>query len=145
MNNLYGYFYPDGYTTKLYSYEESAEKMEKLNEDLEAFGTDFGYPETFRTLRNGLETLRETLFRLPVLSALNLSAFYIWLLLLWSFYCLRGRGQSRRDRLLITWPLLIVLLICMAGPAYGWYFRYMYSIVICLPAVILLGWSEKET
>lgn len=142
MNNLYGYFYPGGYTTKIYSYEESAERMEKLNNDLDGFGTDFGYPQRFQSLRNGLELLREMIFQLPVLSALNLSAFYIWVLILWLFYCLKGK---RKQDLLTTWPLLIVLLICMAGPAYGWYFRYMYSITICLPAVILPGWSDSLT
>lgn len=140
MNNLYGYFYPGGYTTKVYDYETSAERMEKLNTELEQFGTDFSYPERFHNLRNSLESLREMIFQLPVLSALNLSAFYIWGLILWVFYCLKGK---QKYDLLTTWPLLIVLLICMAGPAYGWYFRYMYSITICLPAVILSGWHPS--
>lgn len=137
MNNLYGYFYPGGYTTKVYSYENSAERMKKLNDDLAEFGTDFGYPEKLRSLQDDLELFREMLFQLPVLSALNLSAFYIWILLLWTFYCVR---RNWKKVLLTTWPLLIVLLICMAGPTYGWYFRYMYSIAICLPAAILPGW-----
>ena len=140
MNNLYGYFYPDGYTTKLYSYENSAEHMEDMNVTLEPFGTDFAYPEKWNSVRNRAETFREQIFQLPVLSALNLSAFYIWILILWFFYAF---GHRQKHALLLVWPLLIILLICMAGPAYGWYFRYMYSIAVCLPVVIALGWAER--
>lgn len=140
MNNLYGYFYPDGYTTKLYAYEKSAEQMEEMNDTLEAFGTDFSYPEKWKSLRNGLENLREQIFQLPVLSALNLSAFYVWVLILWFFYTLEHR---QKHALLLVWPMMVILLICMAGPTYGWYFRYMYSIAVCLPVLIALGWAER--
>ena len=36
-------------------------------------------------------------------------------------------------------PLLVALLVCIAGPAYGWYFRYLFAISLCLPCVILTG------
>lgn len=114
--------------------------MEDMNVTLEPFGTDFAYPEKWNSVRNRAETFREQIFQLPVLSALNLSAFYIWILILWFFYAF---GHRQKHALLLVWPLLIILLICMAGPAYGWYFRYMYSIAVCLPVVIALGWAER--
>ena len=63
-------------------------------------------------------------------------AFYVWGLLLWAFYCLARR---KRDSLSVTTPLLVALLVCIAGPAYGWYFRYLFAISLCLPCVILTG------
>ena len=139
LNNLYGYFYPDGYSTMLYSYDHSAEKMDEINKILERFHTDYHYPAAFHKIRTQAEDLREKIFYLPVLSAFNLTAFYIWTLIIWIFYCIRC---SYRHALQILFPLLILVLVFIAGPAYGWYFRYVYSIAFCLPAVILLGWSR---
>ena len=139
MNNLYGYFYPGGFTTKLYSYGRSAEHLEKLTENLADYGVSFHYPAAFDSARQNLETFRESIFQLPGLIYFNYTATYIWLLILWFFYCVRRK--NRKGLLLLT-PLIIVLLVCIAGPTYGWYFRYAYSIAFCLPAVILTTWSE---
>ncbi len=137
MNNLYGYFYPDGYTAEYYDYTSSAERMTAINESLaETTGTELYYPESLAALRESYETFRETLFSLPVLSYFLMPAFYTWCLILWGFYCIRRR---EKEALLTAVPLFIFLLICMAGPAYGWYFRYLYSLVFCLPGTILIG------
>ena len=141
FNNVYGYFYPAGYATELFSYEKSSQHMKKINEILEEFGTDFHYPKILDSARSAMEDMRERIFQLPVLSALNMSACYIWTLILMFFYCLKG---NRKDVLLIMCPLLVVLLVCIAGPIYGWYFRYMYSIAVCLPGVVALVWSNKR-
>ena len=127
MNNLYGYFYPGGFTTKLYSYDNSAEHLNELNENLADYGTSFHYPAAFDSVRQKLETIRESIFQLP------------GLVYLWFFYCIRRKNHKG---LLLLTPLMIVLLVCIAGPTYGWYFRYAYSIAFCLPAVILTSWSE---
>ena len=147
MNNLYGYFYPGGFTTKLYSYDNSEEHLEELNENLADCGVSFHYPAAFASIRQELETLRESIFQLPGLIFFNYTATYIWILFLWFFYCIRRKNHKG---LLLLTPLIIVLLVCIAGPTYGWYFRYAYSIAFCLPAVILTSWSEyrydaKET
>ena len=136
MNNIYGYFYPDGYLNSVNSYAESEEHMEKLNESLETYGADFHYPSFLQSTRNTYETFRDALFSLPALSLLRMPAFYVWGLLLWAFYCLARR---KRDSLSVTTPLLVALLVCIAGPAYGWYFRYLFAISLCLPCVILTG------
>ena len=136
MNNIYGYFYPDGYLNSVNSYAESEEHMEKLNESLETYGADFHYPSFLQSIRNTYETFRDALFSLPALSLLRMPAFYVWGLLLWAFYCLARR---KRDSLSVATPLLVALLVCIAGPAYGWYFRYLFAISLCLPCVILTG------
>lgn len=133
MNNLYGYFYPSGYTTEIQDYGTSLEYMEESNDHQ---GLNLGYPKALSGLRERMEYVREMLFQMPVLSVLNLAASYIWALLLLLFY---GIYRNNRTLLLILVPLLVVFLICMAGPTYGWYFRYMYSIVMCLPGVVCLG------
>ncbi len=139
MNNVYGYFYPGGFTTKLYSYDNSTEHLDELNENLADCGASFHYPAAFDSVRQDLETLRESIFQLPGLIYFNYTATYIWLLILWFFYCIRRKNHKG---LLLLTPLIIVLLVCIAGPTYGWYFRYAYSIAFCLPAVILTSWSE---
>ena len=139
MNNLYGYFYPGGFTTKLYSYDNSTEHLDELNESLADYGVSFHYPAAFDSVRQNLETLRESIFQLPGLVLFNYTATYIWMLILWFFYCIRRKNTKG---LLLLTPLIIVLLVCIAGPTYGWYFRYAYSIAFCLPAVILTSWSE---
>ena len=58
MNNLYGYFYPGGFTTKLYSYDNSEEHLEELNESLADDGIFFHYPAAFYAFRQNLDTLR---------------------------------------------------------------------------------------
>lgn len=137
MNNLYGYFYPNGYTANLYDYKKSAEQMEKLNEALGGeYGLHVSYPEALESARNDYEAFREAVFKLPVLSAFLNPACYVWTLLLWFFWCIRKKDKPA---LVTTIPLMSFLLVCMAGPAYGWYFRYLYSLSVCLPAVILPG------
>lgn len=138
MNNLYGYFYPGGYTTEIQDYGTSLGYMEECNEHQ---GFRLGYPQGLTQIRERMEYLREMLFQLPVLSVFNLAAPYIWTLLL-----LLGMGIRKRSRnvLLLLTPLLVVFLVCMAGPTYGWYFRYMYSIVMCLPAAVSLSLLENR-
>ena len=142
MNNVYGYFYPDGHTANVYNYEKSAENMEKLNDEFsEKYGLEFSYPETFHDIRTSYELIREMFYKSPVFSALLCPAFYVWCLLLCLFYSIRQKDK----RLLLTLvPAMTLLLIFMAGPAYGWYFRYLYSLTICLPVLILLGLQKKN-
>lgn len=137
MNNLYGYFYPNGYAANGYDYGKSAEQMEKLGEALgEEYGFSVSYPSSLDGAREGYENLRERIYLLPGLSALLNPACYVWSLLLWFSWCVRKREKTA---ILMTVPLMIFLLICMAGPAYGWYFRYLYSLAACLPAAIIPG------
>lgn len=131
MNNLYGYFYPAGYTTMVQDFGSSQEYMQECSDHNTQIHIQIGHPEALSALREKMEFFREMLFKLPVLSACNLSATYIWILLLLICYGFRNKNKAG---LLLLLPLFVVFLVCMAGPVYGWYFRYMYSIVMCLPA-----------
>lgn len=143
MNNLYGYFYPDGHLANLYNYEKSSENMEKMNEEFgETYGLSFSYPDGLNEIRLHYELFREMIYKLPVLSVLLSPGFYVWCLLLCLFFCIR---QKRTDYMLILIPAMILLLIFMAGPAYGWYFRYLYSLTVCLPVIMLLGLRKPES
>lgn len=136
MNNLYGYFYPNGYPANVSTYSESEEHMLSLNDSLADYGTDFHYPPALGHARNLYESFREAIFSLPVLSCLRMPAFYVWILLLWIFYCIQ---RQRYLSILMATPMMVSLLVCMAGPAYGWYFRYLFAMSLCLPATILAG------
>ncbi|MBS6396085.1 MAG: hypothetical protein KH452_02880 [Clostridiales bacterium] len=139
MNNLYGYFYPYGYAANFYSYSDSAHQMEKVNEELAEYSLKLQYPEALDEPRTLYEDLREAVFALPVFSSMVLSGFYVWVLLLWGFYCIYRKNGAA---LTLAVPLFLILLVCMAGPTYGWYFRYLYALALCLPGTILMGRRE---
>lgn len=135
MNNYYGYFYPNGWPSNVTTYSESEEQMDSLNESLSDYGLDFHYPSGLTHIRNLYEAYREAVFSIPVLSYTFMPAFYVWALILWLFYCLSKR---RYISVRITMPLFIALLTSLAAPAYGWYFRYLFAISVCLPGIIVL-------
>ena len=136
INNTYGYFYPHAALANNYAYSWSVENMERTNEACKAMDIRFSYPKPLEIFRNTYEQIREYLFRLPVLAALLSPATYTWILILWVFYCIKCRNYQA---FLYTVPLLIQLLICIASPCNGRYFRYLYPIAFCLPATVIYG------
>ncbi len=137
MNNTYGYFYPHAaLANRNYTYSWSSENMTTTNEVCAAVNVRLSYPKALDTFRNTYEEIREYLFRLPVLAALLSPATYTWILILWVFYCIKCRNYQA---FLYTVPLLIQLLICIASPCNGRYFRYLYPIAFCLPATVIYG------
>ena len=142
LNNKYRFFYPSSILSNPYSYSWSANSMEITNSlTADEIHTDFAYPPQLNIFRNTYEQFREAIFHLPVLSVLLSSATYTWLLILWTCYCLKCKNITS---ILYTTPLYVQLLICMAGPCNGEYFRYMYPIAVCLPVVITLGFDALQ-
>lgn len=142
LNNKYRFFYPSSILSSPYSYSWSANSMEITNSlTADEIHTDFAYPPQLNIFRNTYEQFREAIFHLPVLSVLLSSATYTWLLILWTCYCLKCKNITS---ILYTTPLYVQLLICMAGPCNGEYFRYMYPIAVCLPVVITLGFDALQ-
>lgn len=134
MNNYYQYFYPGETLFSLYSYSWSDDPiMQDINEKL---GTDFHYPENLWNARNSFEEAREDIFSLPILSLLNMPAFYTWGAILLLAYCLRKK--SLRGILLCV-PMLVQMLIFITGPTNGFYCRYEFSMLLYLPVVWILG------
>ncbi len=142
INNKYRFFYPSSILSNPYFYSWSVNSMEITNSlTADEIHTDFAYPPQLNIFRNTYEQFREAIFHLPVLSVLLSSATYTWLLILWTCYCLKCKNITS---ILYTTPLYVQLLICMAGPCNGEYFRYMYPIAVCLPVVITLGFDALQ-
>ena len=142
INNKYRFFYPSSILSNPYFYSWSVNSMEITNNlTADEIHTDFAYPPQLNIFRNTYEQFREAIFHLPVLSVLLSSATYTWLLILWTCYCLKCKNITS---ILYTTPLYVQLLICMAGPCNGDYFRYIYPIAVCLPVVITLGFDALQ-
>lgn len=134
INNYYYYFYPGTRLADNYTYQYSLEKMEIANRRCEKLQTDFRHPDELDNYRNKYEQIRENIWSMPVLSFLLLPATYSWALIVLLFYCIYKRN---RYAICMTIPMLIQLLICLAGPCNGYYFRYLYPVAVCLPMVML--------
>ncbi len=136
INNYYNYFYPGATLAGSYGYSWSENRMEDLNniEDLKKLGCSFHYPKTLDHARMAYEALRECIFELPVFSLLRNTAVYVWLLVLLVFYCIKRKIYKG---LALTTPLILTLGVCILAPCNGEYFRYFYSVSVCLPIVFL--------
>lgn len=135
LNNKYEYFYPTLKLASNYSYSWTSKIMEEINEVTEFPGKLY-YPQNLNSFRTGYETLRNSLFKIPIINILYVTATYIWILIIWFAYCI---DKKNKIAMALVVPLLTILLILMVGPCNGSYFRYMYPCVICLPIVIILG------
>lgn len=135
MNNYYYYYYPGSRFTHHYTYASSSKFMEDANKRCEVLEMNFAYPKVLDKYRNTYETIMEGIAKLPIIASLISPATYNWCLILIVFYCIKNKS---RKAIAVTVPLCVQLLICMVGPTNGWHFRYMFSIAICIPAVIIL-------
>lgn len=142
MNNIFEYFYPDTVLAEIYDYDWSIQCMNNTNECCAVLGTDFHHPEKLERIRDLYECLRESIFKLPFLSVLLMPAAYVWTLISWFFFCIKEKNTRALALLL---PLAVQLLVCITGPVNGSYFRYLYPVAFCLPAVILLGFRFEAS
>jgi len=145
LNHKYQYLYPCVYTTYYYSYPTSAGNMDGVNSSIatvrQEFPSKFAYPDSLETFRGVCQSLREFFFRLPVFNILNTTSSYFWILFIWLSYCIL---RKKKTAIAIMMPLLILLLVLIAGPCNGMYFRYTYPYALCLPVVIVLGLKSKK-
>ena len=138
INNYYNYFYPGERQATMISYRAGTEAMSRLNEAFSKNsiqGMNLHYPGRFTKIRTLYESIRDIIFGMPFISLIVSVGFYTLSLLLMVLYWLRLRNK---EAIAIFIPLLIILLVCLAGPCNGEYFRYYYPIVLCLPAAISL-------
>lgn len=135
LNNYYNYFYPGATLAEQYSYSWSQSCMEYTNgyEALQKTGLSFHQSEALEHARISYETLRESIFELPVLSLLKSPAAYVWMLMLLVFYLIKIK---RYKALALTMPLVLSVGVCFLGPCNGNYFRYLYGVSMCLPIIL---------
>lgn len=143
-NNVYGYFYPGAPFAARYTGDFSSKCMEVAKTIFPELNIEVSYLSGIHPLQVLLES-GDFLFWIPGLSFFLMPAAYTWTLLMWAGYCISKRKQKV---LVNTVPLYISMLICIAGPCNGWYFRYLFPIYLCLPAAIAVGIAnlkEKRT
>lgn len=144
MNNYFYYFYPGKAAAYTYSFRYSEYLMDdRINSDryLQEMGMDIHYPDFLDGPRLMYESLREHIFSLPVLNLFKCSAAFVWVIMLLACYLLR---RGKWNLLAVTTPMLLCILVCIVSPCNGDYFRYLYSVVYCLPAVIIFGLNDHE-
>lgn len=142
INNLYEYISPYSNNAMVYSYKEISQQQIDIQKDkCSRYGMKFSLPSNLKKYRENFEQLREWVFSLPILVLLLKPFSYVWIVIAWSLYCIRSKNKKA---ILMCVPLLVQCLICVAGPANGAYFRYLYPIAMCLPIVIMSGLNETR-
>lgn len=144
INNYYYYFYVGEKRIGVYGYDYSSKCMNDLNERGAKIGMNVYYPGSMEKARKLYELLRNEITNLPIISIIMSASTYTWGLLLIIGYVIADR--IKKGVPLIAVPF-IILLICLAGPCNGWYYRYLYPIAAGLPflyfAVFYVGHTDK--
>lgn len=144
LNNYYEYYYPGVRTADNYSFDHADGVFEYVNtrcKENNVEGMNLHWPDQLKQARLLIEKIRESVFSLPFLSVLLSVACYSWAMVTSLFYFIRRKNSTMT---LLLMPLFLVLLVCLAGPCNGSYFRYFYPIALCLPAALFLFLPEEE-
>ncbi len=144
MNNYYQYFYPDLTEPNYFNYEFGAGEMWLTNRDCAEINIDLHFPAAMKRMRNSYERIRDTITTLPLIRIVWSSAIYVWILFVYSAYCLTKRN---RNACIIAVPLYILVLVLITVPVNGYYSRYIFPLKATLPVVLLYGFtviSEKK-
>lgn len=131
MNNVYDYFYPLGRLAGNWSAETSSQWFSLAAKWYAKLGInfDFNYSSDTKIFRDLYELYR-VMFRIFPFSLLETPSFYTWICMI----CFTAAIKDKRHNLTCLWMSLIVtLFVCIAGPCNGWYFRYLFPVVVCLP------------
>lgn len=144
INNDYGYFYMGDNILGGPSFKSSSTVMFiKTNANSDG-KLDFHYADNSvsKSLRSILDLEEVFVNTNPVLSVFAGCPIYILGLLLFTINCL---AKKRYNIFLLYLPILTIFLVVLAGPCNGTLgFRYVFSIAVCMPIVILLDRVCKE-
>ncbi len=122
INNVYGFFYPEKQNWYVYrNYDK------RILED----GFDYHY-NSLSLLRKGLSGFAVSYPKLPVLGLLSNIGFSCWVIFTLVGYVLYRKWY---DFLPVYLPALVLILVCIAGPA-NTYFRYALPFVFSLPFMV---------
>lgn len=136
LHQIYGYYYPPAGFLYRVPYNDSEKLMTDANIRCKVVGTDFHHPKFLQKYRTLYEKGFELLARIPPFILLTLSATYLWCLIILVFYYIRTR---RKHSLIASIPLILQFLAMFAGPLGGNSFRYIYSIVVSIFPLAIIG------
>lgn len=140
FRNYYGFLYPSeqqiGQMTIAWS-DSRASQLSPITDYQPHIKSDI--QRFFADLVSGYQLSFE---RIPVLSLLSVSAFWVWMLLI----CCAKAWVSQKRVLIIVTPLVLVTLIALIGPCNATtYFRYVYPLMFTLPTVFALLLENTPT
>lgn len=142
INNIFHYFYP---TTSQQepSYVSSSKWYFELNATLSEnrIKVEIMPPQMMKELAISYVQWMEQASYLPGTELLQSSALYLWLFLLVVVDVLRTKHWRLLEMLV---PIGMILLVCLASPVDGFYFRYVYSAAICLPMLLPLLFGNNK-
>lgn len=121
MNNVYGWFYQEGYA---HNYMMTS-KIE--GQDIR---WEITQPEKLAGIREVMERAAKLLSRIPVLNWFENAGFVSWMTILLSAVLI---GSRKKRYLLALAPLLTALLVCIAAPTFCYQMRYIMPVMFCVP------------
>lgn len=95
-------------------------------------GFIFTNPTFTANMKHGVFWWYDTFRKIPGLNLLQNVGFYTWLMFTSISYIL----SRAKKQIIFFMPLLLVLLICLAAPAFFQHARYGFPILFCMPLLI---------
>ena len=141
LHNKYQYIYLSEDNWNYFDYKWSEERMALTNELREEQGTDFYHPSILKNAREFFETVKISFAHLPGMRLLISSATYIYVFLIWLVFSLIKKNRKAYPFLVLVFMQVLVI---MAGPTNGYYFRYTYPLAVCLPFLLIISDSLKN-
>ena len=121
MNNAYGWFYQEGYTQNY---------MMTSRIDGQDVRWEINQPAKLAGVRQVMERVAKLLSRVPVLNwfenAGMVSMLLILLVAVWI-------GAGKKRYLVAVSPLIVAVLVCIAGPTFNYQMRYIMPVMFCVP------------
>lgn len=121
MNNAYGWFYQEGYTQNY---------MMTSRIDGQDVRWEINQPAKLAGVRQVMERVAKLLSRVPVLNwfenAGMVSMLLILLVAVWI-------GAGKKRYLVAVSPLIVAVLVCIAGPTFNYQMRYIMLVMFCVP------------
>ena len=121
MNNAYGWFYQEGYTQNY---------MMTSRIDGQDVRWEINQPAKLAGVRQVMERVAKLLSRVPVLNwfenAGMVSMMLILLVAVWI-------GAGKKRYLVAVSPLIVAVLVCIAGPTFNYQMRYIMPVMFSVP------------
>ena len=130
INNVYGYFYPN--TSNWYVYYNYDKRLSESN-------LNYHYNK-LKIPRNILSAYATSYPYIPVLGAQVNIGFTVWIYMYLICYLIVNKAKKFITLLI---PAFMLLFTCIVGPV-NTYFRYIFPLVITLPLIIGLIYTNKK-